>query len=97
MSTPLALLLGWSLVPCARLTQCLVRTYGVELVVEFFLFPAPFYVRHGVSFNPVLWTRPCCVVLWEEFDKLAALAKAFANINVTAEALALNCFGIPLS
>ena len=27
-------------------------------------------------------------VLWEEFDKLPALAIAFANINVTAAALA---------
>ena len=26
----------------------------------------------------------CETVLWKEFDKLPALAKAFANINVTA-------------
>ena len=30
----------------------------------------------------------CEAVLWEEFDKLPVLAKAFANINVTAMALA---------
>ena len=30
----------------------------------------------------------CEAVLWEEFDKLSALAKAFANMNVTAAALA---------
>ena len=30
----------------------------------------------------------CEAVLWEEFDKLPVLAKAFANINVTAIALA---------
>ena len=30
----------------------------------------------------------CEAVLWEEFDKLPALADAFANINVTAAALA---------
>ena len=30
----------------------------------------------------------CEAVLWDEFDKLPVLAKAFANISVTAAALA---------
>ena len=35
----------------------------------------------------------CEAVLWEEFDKLPTLAKAFANVNVKAAALAESCVG----
>ena len=32
----------------------LVRTFGVKLVVGFYFFSGPTYVRHGVLFNPVV-------------------------------------------